>query len=143
MARSRKGGPSTSKIFKAYFDEHPDWLAGSDNSPIYDAFTTDYPNIELSKAVKAICANVKSTMRKANGTVPNSPNPRGRKAGVRKAVKAAPSVKGVLETLEESIDNNLVAAKMADKSGLEEVIKYLRRARNLVSLKLDEMDTGN
>ena len=43
-----------------------------------------------------------------------------------------------LEMLEEQIDDCLTVAKNLDRTGLEEVIHHLRRARNKVVWKLGE-----
>ena len=137
VAKTKRNGVSKSKIFRQYFADHPEWLSGSDNSPVLELFGSEHPEIGIDDSVKGVLANVKSVMRKAGG-IKTSGGRRGRKAAVAKTVKAAPSSNSVLEGLEESIDTCMMTAKQVGVSGLDDVIKYLRRARNLVSLKLDQ-----
>ncbi|VTS01885.1 hypothetical protein [Tuwongella immobilis] len=156
MPRSRDG-VSVSRIFRDYFRENPEFLTQASNVEIYDRFKQEHPEIELTKAVQGVCANIKSIERKKlkdnGGVLPDAPpRPRGRPAKTTAApttstavtpaapkvsVAASASPKDALTALEEQIDDVLNIARNLDKTGLEDVIRHLRRARNLVSLKLD------
>ena len=162
MPRSRNG-VSVSRIFRDYLRENPELLSQASNIEIYERFQQDHPEIELTKAVQGVCANIKSIERKNmkvnGGVLPETPpRPRGRPstkatgtpsatstaptATVATPTKAAPAMTASvasLNDLEEQIDAVLNVARGFDKSGLEDVIRHLRRARNLVSLKLDGM----
>ena len=142
MARNKSGSVSLSTIFTQYFKDHPEWLEpGAGNTAIYEQFEADHPNIGITKSVKNVCANIKSKLRNAAGIKGRLKG--GRKAKVQsvtKVVNASKSAKGTLEMLEESIDTCLITAKATKDANLDDVIKYLRRARNFVSIRLDEID---
>jgi hypothetical protein len=125
--RRRKG--STSAYFRAIFSERPDLLHGTSNEELMKRWVADHPNhkpIELRKA-KANLANLKSLMRKEER--------KGRGGKAAPLGRMGASSRG-LDALEEAIDDCLSAAKGMDRTGLESVIKLLRRARNEVVWKI-------
>jgi DNA-binding MurR/RpiR family transcriptional regulator len=89
-------------------------------------------------SVKSSLSNIKSVLR--------SKKRKRRKAKAAAAAIAAGPVAvavkqpktSVLETLEEQIDDCLTAARNLDKEGLEEVIRLLRKARNVVVWKIGQ-----
>jgi hypothetical protein len=128
--KSGKPGSSYS-YFKQLFHEHPEWLKEKSNAVIVTRYKADHDLAEdavIEKTVMNNLANLKSVMRK--------------KLRVRAAAKnvGKPLVKSSnrLERLEEQIDDCLTEAKTLDRTGLEEVINLLRRARNKVVWKLGE-----
>ena len=112
--RKRKGG--TSAYFRQIFSERPDLLHGTSNQELITRWMADHPNhkpIELRKEER---------------------EGRGGKAAPHQ-VRTGAATRG-LDALEEAIDDCLSAAKGMDRTGLERVIKLLRRARNEVVWKI-------
>lgn len=151
-----KTGASKSAIFRDFFERHPHLLDDDTNDEIFRLFKEENPNIDLDKSWQGVCANVKSNERKKHGKMKRKPRKRGRKPaakvgstnGRRTRGKASPAaaekapvdVTRILESLEENIDTWLSTVRDADPKGSDAVVKYLRRARNLVSHRLDEME---
>ena len=134
MAR-HKSGKSQSSIFREYFQRHPELLDSPSNEKIYEMFAKDHPDMPLTEAIKGVCANVKSSEKKKRKTRTAGGGGTWTAAGVNRATAVAATM-SPLEALEESIDACLSMAKQ-DRDGLADVIRHLRRARNLVSFKLE------
>lgn len=165
MPRSASG-TSLSHIFREYFRLNPKLALQGSNTELYDMFKRDHPEIELTKNVQGVCANIKSLERKRLRDAGEAVPPRskaGRKPGNRAVVAAdapapappsapipasaparpaaAPSVLSPgLESLEERIDDLLHEAREMDRHHLGDAIRYLRRARNLVSMRIDDLE---
>jgi hypothetical protein len=103
-------------------------------------WVADHPGEEVTPRVKGGLSNLKSVLRS-----------KGRKGTARKAAKAAAAapqagkftpppanIKGKLERLEEQIDDCLTFARTLDRTGLDDVISHLRRARNAVVWKMGQ-----
>jgi hypothetical protein len=132
MAKPGRRRKSTSAYFKAIFEQHPELLHGTSNQQLIEQWRTDHPNRSAKelRRVKARLANLKSQLRKQE---------REGKAGTavatrQPAARATPagSYAGNLEDLEVAIDDCLTRAKVLDPVRLEDVIKHLRQARNIV-----------
>jgi hypothetical protein len=88
--------------------------------------------------VRQIAANVKSRLRKEMGM-----RKRRRKTGVSANGAHAPAVPkplkaALLQPLEEHIDECLMLARAAGKDQLMDVIRSLKRARNLLIVMIGE-----
>ena len=130
--KSGKSGSSYS-YFKQLFHDHPEWLKEKSNSVITARYRADHglaEGADLEKTIMNNLSNLKSVMRKKLRV----------KARAASKSSGKPVVKSTnkLEMLEEQIDDCLTVAKNLDRTGLEEVIHHLRRARNKVVWKLGE-----
>lgn len=146
MAKRKSQAGSVSGYFRKVFGERPDWLGEKSNDAILARYREDHsiaPGGEIDKKIKQNLANLKSVLRKQS---------RKKKRGRPKkdtsltaavimtaapvAAKKTPTSK--LDTLEETIDDCLTAAKSLDREGLHDVIVLLRRARNAVVWKIGQ-----
>jgi len=124
--RGRRKG-STSAFFRNIFEERPDLLDSKSNDELRKLWLQAHPNQrEVPKKVIQNLSNLKSVLRKKKRT-----------KGGRASVAQVRPARG-LEALEVQIDECLTMAKNLDRSGLEEVIHHLRRARNKVVWKQGE-----
>jgi hypothetical protein len=122
------------------FAENPGLLEGRSNQGLLDRWLKDHAGQkEVPQKVKANLQNIKSVLRKQK---------RKRKGGRPKKVvaapaqtalaspptapAAAPASRSKLEGLLILIDDCLVAARGLDAEGRHDVIRHLRRARNLI-----------
>ena len=150
MARG-DNGPNISKMFQDIFEERPELLERSSNTEVYELFQKRHPDVPFEKRVTQICANKKSAMKAAKG-IP-SKRKRKRKGTARSAASAArattapkaAAVKEVpqlnlLESLEGSLEEVIREAEGIDSRNLGSAVKYLRRARNLVSYRIQEVE---
>jgi hypothetical protein len=133
----RRKGETTMGYFRPFFEENPSLLEGKSNEDLIDYWKRDHPGYsdrELKRARQNL-ANLKSTLRRKErdkrfahrSAVPPSGAP---------AFDTPESEFAGLETLEGKIDDCLMMAKSLDRTGLEDVIRHLRLARNEVVLKL-------
>jgi hypothetical protein len=147
----RQNGNSIQGYFRQLLADHPEWVAERSNDPIFKRWLADHPGFtEVPQGVKNGLSNVKSALRNKVRTVKKArgrprkvvaaagpyeaPTPVAARAPVvSKAAKA-----DALEALEEQIDECLSVAKGLGKEDLEQVIIFLRRARNAVVLKMGE-----
>jgi hypothetical protein len=136
-------------MFEDIFNAHPDLLAGSDNQPVYDLFKQNNPGVPITKQVKQVCANKKSSMKKKQGIGGTRKGRKGKGRGKGRAAAAAAVAQAnnaavsvsTLESLEDSLENCLKRAEEADARGLSHAIKYLKRARNLVSYRIHQVES--
>jgi hypothetical protein len=138
-AESAGAGESIQGYFRKIFKENPRLLKERSNEKLFLRWLEDHPGEkEVPERVKSGLANLKSILRKK----------RGKRGRPRKEAQATPAAvpaadarpeaaaePGVLEQLEIQIDDALTMAKNLDRKGLEEVIRQLRTARNLVVWK--------
>src|SRR5262249_9441404 len=137
-AEPQHAGESVQGYFRKAFKENPKLLKERSNEKILGLWLDDHPGVEVvPDNVKNGLANLKSVLRKKRKN-------RGRARKEEQAAQApaepggnaAPGTAGaepdVLELLEIQIDDVLSYAKAQDRKGLEEVIRHLRLARNLV-----------
>jgi hypothetical protein len=144
MAKRRKRrGKSMSAYFREVFTQKPEWLEQKSNDVVLARYRSDKgmsAEKPVDKSVKATMANMKSVMRKelrlaaANGSQAKA------KLGGGSWSQPTPPAVGTLESLEEMIDECLVAAKSYDRAGLDHVIRHLRSARNQVVWKMGQKD---
>jgi hypothetical protein len=116
--------------FRRVFKEDPRLLKGRSNEEVLKRWLEDHPGeSEVPQSAKNVMSNVKSQLRKKRrqkkGETP---------AGPSKVTQPAPSLPRVrdLEALEARIDDCLTFARQIDSGSLEEVVRFLRRARNEV-----------
>lgn len=149
MARDDKG-PNISELFRGIFEAHPELLGESNNNKVYELFEELHPELELDKNKKQICANKKTELRKKHGIIGKKTKGRRGKPKTVRAPRSTPAIHAdvpltgpsmdVLESIEGTLENALRQAEETDPKGLNHAIKYLRRARNLVSLRIHEVD---
>jgi hypothetical protein len=151
MARDKTAQPSTSSIFRNYFLEDPALLTTQSLDGVMGRFRADHPNADVTPKIRQIAANVKSTLKKKHklssgngrrGRPPGSRRGPGRppasaSAAIAATVSMPPRSRRTLEELEEKIDECLGLAKHADREGLIDVIRLLRRALNGVVVKIE------
>ena len=133
---------SRSQIFRRYFEKKPDLLRESSFDDVIAMYKQEFPDRNFTDSDRQIAANIKSRMRKERKI---SRRRRRRRraaaaAGGEMGVAAPRTHRGVssLHLLEEQIDNCLIAARRLERAELADVIKHLRRARNLVIVQLGE-----
>ena len=134
MARKSAKTGSSYSYFKQLFTDNPQWLKEKSNSIMLARYRADHSlaeDAEVEKKVLNNLANLKSVMRKKL-------RKRGRKPGSANAASSAGPSGSKLESLEIAIDDCLSTARMLNSKGLEDVITYLRRARNRVVWMLGE-----
>jgi hypothetical protein len=132
-------GESISGYFRKVFRENPKLLKQRSNDELLHRWSVDHPGEQVTNRIKQNLANLKSILRK-----------KGRR---RKGKKAAEPVETAavlvfsakktyrgLEALELEIDDCLTSARGLDREGLEDVINFLRRARNAVVWKLGQKE---
>ncbi len=140
MAKAKAdSGESRSRIFTRYFTDQKDLLKQPGFDAIIEKYKAEFPDREFTAQDRQIAANIKSKLRREFGI-------RRRRRRAAAAVGAstnagttaprAPRTIGSLTTLEEQIDDCLMAAKRLDREGLDDVIRHLRRARNLIVVRL-------
>ena len=133
------GGESIQGYFRQVFKESPRLLKERSNEELYRRWLADHPgHDEVPDRVKQGLQNLKSMLRKKLGKrgrpkkaeQPEQPATPGPKPQAQPAPEP-----NVLEQLEVLIDDTLALAKNLDRRGLDEVIRHLRTARNLVVWK--------
>ena|SRR5437764_1144881 len=137
MGRSKSAGPSISSLWREYFRARPDLLKASNNDEVYALFKKDHPNIEFTKKIQQVCANVKSSERKRTKKMAKESRAAGAKPGPKPGRAAAVAATHDLEGLEDQIHACLATAKRHDREGLAEVSKYLRRALGALAMKFE------
>lgn len=125
--------------FKRIFRENPKWLRKKANDEVLQRYADDHPGEEVNQRIRQNMANVKSQMRKKQGI--------GRRGKKRKENGEAPEVVKptsaqasgkILERLEVEIDECLSRVRQLGDEQLGDVVKLLRRARNIVVYKMGE-----
>jgi hypothetical protein len=131
----RKGGESVSGYFRRIIIAQPDLLDSKSNEVLLERWKVDHNTTHVPNSVRSNLANLKSLLRKRRRKgLPLSARPVAQDFAMRQESTA----NGGLEALEEHIDESLTMARSLDRTGLEEVINLLRRARNKVVWKLGE-----
>jgi len=129
MAKRRKG--NRSGYYRQLFTDHPEWLTISSNAAVVEQWKRDHPGKEMDLREKQAMANVKSNMRSRS----RGGQKRGRRLLRHVTAAGLRTGNNTLVGLEMRIDDCLSLARQMDPTGLEDVIKSLRRARNDVVLK--------
>jgi hypothetical protein len=139
---AQAGAETSAGYFRNIFMENPKLLKTRSNEELIRRWLDDHPGeTEVPDRVKIGLANAKSALRKKLRI-----RGRRRKAAGAVVVAGAPAKIGRppgssshrLEALEEHIDDCLTHAKNVDREGLDDIIKLLRRARNLVVWKIGQ-----
>jgi hypothetical protein len=120
--------------FRKFFEEDPSLLHSGSNETLIERYKADHPNYTQKglKRAKQNLANLKSTLRKKEreeGGVRRAP-----RFNAAKMAPVAMDFGPTLEGLEEQIDECLGMARKLDRVKLENTIRYLRAARNEVSM---------
>jgi hypothetical protein len=135
MAKKQRKA-SVSGYFREKIKEHPELLnSPTGNQELMDLWDTDHPHQSraVRKKVLQNLANLKSHLRKKErGEEAGSPRSAARKA----ASMSLNYTDNTLAALEERIDECRSLAKNLEAG--EEVIEYLRLARNKVVVKLGQ-----
>src|SRR5262249_35341329 len=130
--RTKGEGESISAYFRRLFAARPNLLKKRKNTEILEQWKLDHSGKEPDQRVKQNLANIKSVLR--------SKRRRKRQMATEGVDTAAVALVRIprsgLESLEERIDDSLILARSLGATGLEDIIKLLRRARNEVVLKL-------
>lgn len=133
-------GESISGYFRKIFRENPKLLKQRSNDELLSRWSLDHPGEPVTDRIKQNLANLKSILRKKR-------RKRGKGKQAAEPVETAvivmtPAKKAYrgLEALELEIDDCLTSARSLDREGLEDVINFLRRARNAVVWKLGQKD---
>lgn len=134
-------GESISGYFRKIFRENPKLLKQRSNDELLSRWSLDHPGEPVTDRIKQNLANLKSILRKKRR------NKRGKGKKAAAPVETAlmtmtPAKKAYrgLEALELEIDDCLTSARTLDREGLEDVINWLRRARNAVVWKLGQKE---
>jgi hypothetical protein len=138
-AKAEANGESRSSIFTRYFTSQPDLLREAGFEAIVEMYKAEYPGRDFTDKDRQIAANIKSKLRRKFKIARR--RKRGRPPGSTAAAAAAPRAgrpNTSLAMLEDHIDESLMLAKRLDRDGLDDVIKHLRRARNLVVVRMGE-----
>ena len=128
-------GENVAGYFRPIFRDNPKLLKERSNEELYQRWLKDHPGeSEVPLKVKQCLSNLKSVLRKSHG---KAGRPKKDKQPAQEVVRTEPSrpsgsLLRQLELLEQQIDEALALAKHIDRENLEDVIRYLRAARNRV-----------
>ena len=135
MAKSKSAEESTSAKLKRLFDSDHELLRAREYDGLKAAWETAYPGKPFSASLRQIAANIKSRMRKDLGM-------RKRKRKVHATANGMAGPKPVraaqLIPLEEHVDECLMLARGVGREQLGDVIRYLKRARNLLIVMIGD-----
>jgi hypothetical protein len=135
----RGEGETVAGYFRKVFKENPRLLRKRSNEELFKRWLADHPGFsEVPKQVRTGLQNIKSVLRQERGKKKHARAGQAGTAAAAEGAQPAPrriSAKG-LEQLEEHIDECLALAKHTDREALGDVIALLRRARNVVVVKL-------
>jgi hypothetical protein len=139
-AAGKGDGESTMGYFRKILTANRRLLKGRSNEELLRRWLEDHPGHEtVPNSVKQSLSNIKSILRKKYLRGPRAAKvaPEAEEQAVATVAEvAATALETALEALEVQIDDCLTLARNIDREGLNEVIGYLRRARNQVVWKL-------
>ena len=100
------------------------------NAEILEMWEKEHPGQRVTKSIKGVLANIKSTMKQKLGI--GRKGKRGRKAAAVVEAVAAPARPPLaqLQRLEGAIDDCLIMARHLKNPTLDPIIEHLRLARN-------------
>jgi hypothetical protein len=127
---------SIAGYFRKIFAEDPKLLKGRSNEKLLQRWQEDHPGQALTNSVKNSLSNLKSVLRKKRRK--RKQRQAAEQAGTEVAAAPVRRTAPNLETLEVAIDDCMSFAKHLDRTGLENVIGLLRRARNEVVWKIGQ-----
>jgi hypothetical protein len=131
--------PSRSSVFTRYFTENKELLKQPGFDRIAELYARDFPDRQFGDKERQIAANIKSKLRKEFKI--RRRRRRRAAAGAGDAASVAPRLTrgvGPLYHLEGQIDDCLAQARRLGREDLEDVVKHLRLARNLVIVRLGQ-----
>lgn len=135
----KSGAESKSAWFRTFFRENPQYLQEGSNKEVLERWSADHAGREPDDSIRNVMSNVKSNVRKEMGVGrANSGKKVGRPATspVRVHDPNEPTVEPMsrrqLEELEFALDKCLTMAINLNNPALEDAMRHLRRARNLV-----------
>jgi len=135
MGRKRKR-LSMSGIFREYFAAHPEWLQIKKNDAVLAQFVADHPNIKINKRVKQAMANAKNVARK--GGYKGTKGKQRKVAAMQAAIVGARGgALGGFQLLEDHIDDCLAMAKQIGAGRIDDVVRHLHRARNILVMAIE------
>jgi hypothetical protein len=136
----KASGESKSAWFRKFFRENPDYIRHGSNAEVLELWKKDHGGREPDQSIKNVMANVKSSVKaelgikgrgKKRGRKPAAAAGNGAEVAATPAVPRATTMKN-LESLEISIDDCISAARRLANPALDDALKHLRKARNLV-----------
>jgi hypothetical protein len=140
MARRKKRrGQGLGAYFRGVFQERPHWLHEKSNDLMLVRYREDHglsSDQALAPSVRNTLANLKSKMRREEregGAALGRDAPR-----APERFAELPPDNDPLTQLEEQIDDCLTLARNLGREGFDDVIGYLRRARNEVVWKMGQ-----
>jgi hypothetical protein len=139
--QSANNSESVAGYFRKIFKEKPKLLGERSNESLLKQWLADHrDHREVPDNVKASLSNVKSMLRskKRKKVARHAEGNQVIEHGMKPSIARVPSGSSKLEQLEQHIDECLIEARLLDKEGLDDVIHYLRRARNAVVWKIGQ-----
>jgi hypothetical protein len=141
MAKSKGEGLSRSQIFRRYYEKKPELLKVPGFDDVSVMYKQEFPDRDFTERDRQIAANMKTRMRKERNIARRRRRRRVAAGAVGEMTLNLPrGHRGIssLQVLEEQIDDCLIAARRLGRPELVDVIKHLRRARNLIIVRLGE-----
>ena len=137
MPRTKAPGESLSAKLKRLFRADTELLRTRDYDGLKAAWEKGNPGKPFSEKLRQIAANIKSRLRKELGM-----RKRGRKRKMHASANGVAGPKPVrpalLVPLEEHVDECLMLARGVGREQLGDVIRYLKRARNLLIVMIGD-----
>ncbi len=143
MAKKKTRGEGKSTYFRKLYQEHPDWLGTKSNELAFSQYRTDNnlpPEAEIPQDIKVALSNAKMMERSITQNKTKKAAKKAAAASPTAAKSSAPVAKVLknLDTLEESIDECITAARSIDREGLHSLIIHLLKARREVIWKMGQ-----
>lgn len=137
MAKVKEAGESTSAKLTRLFEADVELLRMREYDGLKAAWEKAFPGKPFTVGHRQIAANIKSRLRKQHGM-----RKRRSKHAAAGSDNGAPAMKplrpALLVPLEERIDECLMLARGAGREQLSDVIRSLKRARNLLIVMIGE-----
>jgi hypothetical protein len=137
--KATEKGESIAGYFRPILESNRELLKGRSNAKLFEMWLADHPeHTKVPQPVINALANVKSSLRKKlkikkrKGKAAAAASEAPAAAVVAVVAKLPRTARASLETLEVKIDDCMSLARGMDPTGLEEVIRWLRAARNKV-----------
>lgn len=137
MSKTKAPGESTSAKLKKLFEADLELLRAREYDGLKEAWEKAYPGKPFSASHRQIAANIKSRLRKVHG-MRKRRTKTAAAAFDNGAVAPKPLRPALLLPLEEHIDECLMLARGAGREQLADVIRSLKRARNLLIVMIGE-----
>ena len=138
MAKTKVPSDSTSARLKALFKADQELLRAREYDGLKAAWEKAYPGKPFNEGVRQIAANIKSRLRRELGMRKRRRKSSASVNGAHAPAAPKPLKATLLQPLEEHIDECLMLARAAGKEQLMDVIRSLKRARNLLIVMIGE-----